>query len=902
MRNKTRQFIKTLVCILYVGLSINAYSENKNHTIQGVVYEKKSNDVLIGVSIIIEGTTTGTNTDIDGRYKLENVPQGSRLNVVYISYKTIRTEKLELTKDISTLDFYMEDDLQILNEAVVLARQNMESDQFLRNKRINSNVAVESIGAKEMSLKGISSAEDGVRKISGVSFDNSGQVFVRGLGDRYSITTLNGLPIASPNPDNKLIPLDIFPATTIQNIEINKVYQASSFADYSGALIDINTKSNLSEESLNISFSTGGTFGSTFKDFYKSDSKGLFLTNKLDKNIPKMSPTEFSNYIKDNDPFGTTFNISKTIAIPDFKLQVAYGRGWKIKNQNIDFFLSISADKSTDSQKDNYVCNLSAQGNKLNEFYYDSFDNKLQITGLGNISYAINHKNKIIYNLFYARNAQDNYKKREGYDSEGINLIGSNSVMHIYSLLNNQLMGEHNFGENWILNWSSSYGITSSDEPDRRQVMFKKTNNELKLFKLNKQETMRYFGSLNENEIVGAINLKYAFRENKSFIEIGTAYKEKNRDYNSTRFYYNLSGIDPIVEDIYNTDDYLNQENIENGKINIIMDAQPKSNYFANSRVIGAYANMDYNIGKLMINAGIRYEYSDQSVKYWTDASIEKHSKILSHDFFPTINLKYNFSKTNIMRLSLSRTVTRPSFIEMAPFLYKESYGSAEIRGNENIQNGYNYNIDLRYELFAENSSDMLSVTAYYKHLLSPIERVQETSGGSVIHSFRNTKNGMATGIELELRKNITKSFAFNFNASYIYTTVVLPEGGGIYTDSKRALQGASPYLINADISYQPKLKKDSYIRMSLVYNLQGPRIHAVGIYGMNNVIQKDFHTLNYNLNYAIDKNWNVGVQLKNILNSDIKFTQKMDNSEEKIEVERIRNGISMSIGCNYKF
>ena len=332
------------------------------------------------------------------------------------------------------------------------------------------------------------------------------------------------------------------------------------------------------------------------------------------------------------------------------------------------------------------------------------------------------------------------------------------------------------------------------------------------------------------------------------------------------------------------------------------MDAQPKSNYFANSRVIGAYANMDYNIGKLMINAGIRYEYSDQSVKYWTDASIEKHSKILSHDFFPTINLKYNFSKTNIMRLSLSRTVTRPSFIEMAPFLYKESYGSAEIRGNENIQNGYNYNIDLRYELFAENSSDMLSVTAYYKHLLSPIERVQETSGGSVIHSFRNTKNGMATGIELELRKNITKSFAFNFNASYIYTTVVLPEGGGIYTDSKRALQGASPYLINADISYQPKLKKDSYIRMSLVYNLQGPRIHAVGIYGMNNVIQKDFHTLNYNLNYAIDKNWNVGVQLKNILNSDIKFTQKMDNSEEKIEVERIRNGISMSIGCNYKF
>ena len=177
------------------------------------------------------------------------------------------------------LTIYLEPDNEALMNAVVTARKNLESLQALQNERIMSGFAIENMGAREMSIKGISNAQESVAKLSGISIASAGQLIVRGLGDRYSTTTLNGLPIASPNPDNKLIPLDIFPSSTIQNITVSKVYEASSFADYSGAHVDISTKEGAdNEDFFNISFSTGGYFHTLSGDFYSMDGRSLFLT------------------------------------------------------------------------------------------------------------------------------------------------------------------------------------------------------------------------------------------------------------------------------------------------------------------------------------------------------------------------------------------------------------------------------------------------------------------------------------------------------------------------------------------------------------------------------------------------------------------------------------------------
>jgi outer membrane receptor for ferrienterochelin and colicin len=234
----------------------------------------------------------------------------------------------------------------------------------------------------------------------------------------------------------------------------------------------------------------------------------------------------------------------------------------------------------------------------------------------------------------------------------------------------------------------------------------------------------------------------------------------------------------------------------------------------------------------------------------------------------------------------------------MAPFLYQESYGAAQIRGNAELENGYNYNLDLRYELFSENQ-DMVSVTGYYKHLNAPIERVQTLAGGAAVHSFRNADNGLAAGVEIELRKAILQDLKVGVNGSFMYTNVKLPEGG-VYTNSQRALQGASPYLVNADLTYTPRINERMMLSAALLYNLQGPRIHSVGISGLGDIKQRPQHTLNFNASLQLNERMSLKLQLNDILNQDIVFRQEVPSQNTTLEVERFKRGTSFEVGFSY--
>lgn len=866
--------------------------------IKGTVLDKQTKEPLTGATIQITGTAQGVVADIDGNYTL-NVNDGTyTITVIYIGYKDILLNSIKVKAE-TLLNFEMESDAQTLGEVSVVAKKNLEGERALQMERQKATLAIENLGAKEMSIKGISNVEEGVKKITGISIASAGQLIVRGLGDRYSTTTLNGLPIASPNPDNKLIPLDIFPASTVQNITVSKVYDASAFADYSGAHIDISTKENVGSDFLSISFNAGGKFNTLGKDFYRMDRDGsLFKTPSLDQKLIDMSLTDFEEYARHNRLFNTSFQVSKKTALPEFGGNIGFGKRFTLGGNEVSVLGSIGVSNDLQTMDNASIRTLEATGNTLNEFNYDNYSNELKIAALGNLGYSFRTSDHIGYTFFYARNAIDTYMRREGVDYEDHHLIGSNNVTHIYSLQNHQVNGKHYFGKQWDLNWSGSYSKTSSDEPDRRQVMFIREDDQIKLFKLNRQETMRYFGSLNEDEWVGDLTASYRFGDNNK-LQAGFTYKDKNRDYMGTRFYYNLNKLNPTITDIYDTDSFLNMENVENGSITIDRKKQPKDSYTAGNSIYAGYiATEYYPVAPLLVNLGVRYEISKQWVDYYTDGGKAERSELNKNDLFPSLNMKYQMNEKNSLRFAFSRTVTRPSFIEMAPFLYQESYGSAQIRGNADLQNGYNYNIDLRYELFEKNG-DMLSITAYYKHLKAPIERVQTLSGGSAVHSFRNADNGMATGVEIEFRKEIVKDLRFGVNGSYMYTNVKLPEGGA-YTNSQRALQGASPYLANADLTYSPAFSNDRQLSVALLYNLQGPRIHSVGISGLGDIKQQPVHTLNFTGSYRFNRRFAVKLQVNDLLNQDILFKQEVPTTGDKVEVERFRKGTGFEVGFSY--
>ena len=893
---------KVLFFILFLTLSAMTVVAG---TIKGTVTDKQTREPLTGATIQIAGTTQGTVADVDGNYSLDVNNGTYTLAIKYVGYKDIIINNVKAGKSDLILNFELESDAQALGEVSVVARKNLEGERALQMERRKATLAIENLGSKEMSLKGIGNVEEGVKKITGISVADAGQLIVRGLGDRYSTTTLNGLPIASPNPDNKLIPLDLFPSSTVQNITVSKVYNAEAFADYSGAHIDINTKENITEDFFNIGFNTGGKFNTLGKDSYRMNRNGsLFRTSGVDQAALNMPLSEFDNYVKTRNIFDTSFAVKKKSSLPDFSGNLGFGKNIGIGSQTLSILASASAGNSFQNMDDAFYKTLEATGSVQDNFAYDSYAQELKLAALGHIGYTLRRHDRIGYTFFYARNATDTYQRREGIDAEDHELTGSNNITHIYSLQNHQLDGVHSFGGRgqWELTWGGSYSKTGSEEPDRRQVMYiKNDNGALSLFKLNRQETMRYFGSLDEEEWNGNLAMRWKWNEN-NFLKLGVNYKNKSRDYKATRFYYNLNKIDPVITDIYDTDGFLNQENIADGNVVVQRVMQPKDSYRAGNEIYSGYLLTDfYLVPSLLVNLGVRYEISRQWVDYATDGGdwYAERRNLDKNDLFPTLNLKYTVNDANSIRFSASRTVTRPSFIEMAPFLYQESYGSAQIRGNNELQNGYNYNFDLRYEHFGKNG-DMISLTAYFKYLDSPIERIQALQGGATLHSFQNADNGMAGGMEVELRKQLMKDLRLGANISYMYTNVKLPEGGA-YTNKERPLQGASPILANADLTYSPRFGEERQLNLALLYNLQGSRIHAVGVSKLGDIKQQTLHTLNFSAGYDINSHFSLKLQVNDLLNRAVIFKQEVPSTGEEVEVERYKKGANLEIGFSYK-
>lgn len=884
---------------------------NAQTIFKGSVKEEKTNNPIQGVTISIKNSNEGTITTNNGDYQLEVKPGIYTLVASFISYKTVEYVDVEIKRgETKRIDFRLADAFEQLGEVVVATRKNLEGEKLLTLERQQATIAIENIGVKEMSAKGLSTVADGIKKITGISMEGNSRVFVRGLGDRYSMTSLNGFPIASPNPDNKLIPLTLFPTTVVKNVTVSKVYQPSVFGDYSGAHINVETKENIGADFFTFGLSTGGRTNVLFNDFYSSDKGGkgvpyLGISGgaKLSRSIKSMHPDDFINYARSNDPFGTSFAIERKTALPELNMEVGVGKSWKIGDQKLNAMVAANFGNEYVLNKDAYTSIMNAQGVIRERFDYDKYMYETTFTSLAQISYSLRTHDMISYNIMYINNTEDIYTQRDGLDAEGNELLGSNSIYHRYTLLNNQITGKHEFANRLFTDWQFSYGKTTSDEPDRRQVMFAKNlDGSLALFKLNQQETMRYFSDLFEDEWNGEVKIKYHLNkaEHPDFVRLGASLRDKSRDFHSTNFYYNVKNLHPEITNIHNTNAFLNQENVANGTITINKNAQDRNNYYADADITALFVDLEYYpIKNLLLAGGIRYEHSSQSVRYWTDGGVAKKETLNANDFFPALNLKYTINGNQNIRLSVSRTITRPSFIEMAPFEYQESYGGITSRGYADIKNGYNTNIDLRYERFSDQG-DMYSIGAYYKHLNDPIEKILEYSG-SLIQSFRNVDNGTAAGLELEVRKKITKDLKVDFNVSYIYTHISLPENS-TYTDESRKLQGASPYLINLDINYTPTFGKMKEGSFSLVYNVQGPRISSVGIGGVNNVIEEAFHSLDFVGSYKLNTHMKLKFQLKNLINQKQEFSQKVAETNQKEIVEHYKKGLSIGVGFTLDF
>ncbi len=367
-------------------------------------------------------------------------------------------------------------------------------------------------------------------------------------------------------------------------------------------------------------------------------------------------------------------------------------------------------------------------------------------------------------------------------------------------------------------------------------------------------------------------------------------------------------------------DTYLNSEEHDNGQFYIQEVSNFGSSYKANLNVFAAYADFKLKINQLELVPGLRYEASTQSITNRDQQTPSIIEKTINNQavLLPSFIAKLTLSDKNVIRLALSKTITRPKFNELAPFQYTLFFAGMKAEGNPLLKNGQNYNADVRYEWYPR-PGEMITLGGFYKYLDAPIEQTMKATASGQLMSFANAKSAQVGGLEFEFVRNLSflikdeekrdtsilRDFSLGFNTTYMFTAVKIDttDKSSINTNVSRPLEGASPLLVNFNVKYEKRFENKSKLLLALSYNIFGKRLETVGSNGIGDSYALPVNALNFVTKLKFDNHLSIGFKAKNILNPAIEIVQedKM-NTGEFISVSKVKTGIDFSFSLGYTF
>jgi len=921
--------IFTVIALFYLGLNF----AQETGSIAGTLLDKEANNQpLPFANIVIVGTTLGTSTDFDGKYEINNVPPGTHtLEFSFNGYKTLRIPNVVVEPDkVIVIDTGLSATTAELEEVVIKVQTSREREEALLLEQKNAVEIKQSIGAQELARKGVSNAESAVTKITGVTKqEGEKNVFVRGLGDRYNSTTLNGLPLPSDNPTYKNITLDFFTSDIIKTVGVSKVFNSNLYGDVAGANIDIESKELNGRQQIKLAISSGINTVTVDEDnFLTTDgSNGLGFGLNSESPITSLDQYDFDNNLNP-DSQSTQFNSS---------VAISGGRRFNIGEDKLSLFLVGGIDNSY-QYKEGFARQINATGGLGRDLDVDQYEYSVSQLLMGNFKYTFGEsRNTIAFNTIYIHDNNQNVSEYFGLqtsvsDDEERPTFIRRQQTNDNNLFINQLLAEFKITKKLTADIAGSFNIARSDEPDRRQNTFLRIDDEFRVASGSAGLNHRFFSELKEDDIAGRAILtydlnnasnEYSDEEDKiNIIKAGLNYRNTDRQFDFIQFNQDFFSQTPI--DRNNPDAVFNQESIDNNTFRVLTDRGTGTNaldpffYKGKRTILSPFAATTLSFfDKITLNVGVRLDNVKQTVNYDTEliSSVSApptgpEGNIEKNYILPSLSLKYNFTENSILRLAGSKTYTLPQFIEVAPFLYEDVNFSRF--GNPLLQASDDYNVDLKFEWYPK-SGEIIAITGFFKYIDFPINTIEVNSAGNDI-SFVNTPEATAFGAELEIKKNIFSSesgennlnkLSAGLNISYLNTNQTLEdvetdELTVRYTNSEDKLSGASDLLINADLTYNIKRKSYDFLT-SLVFSYFSDRILTIGVAGRENIVETGIPTLDFVNKIKLGENFGVSISAKNLLNPDFTLTQDT-TSGDTVELSSYKKGINISAGISYEF
>lgn len=887
-------------------LSLIAYTiQAQTGTIKGVITDAKTNEPLIGASVLIKETLNGVAADLDGNYIINNLSSGTyTLIVSYVAFNEITHSGVEVDINKETiLNFEMLSTDISLEEVEIVARVNRESENILLMEQRQALVSTQAVGSRELSRKGIGNAQAAVAQISGISRQEGVKnVFVRGLGDRYNVTLLNGFPIPSEDPEYKNIALEFFSTDIIQNIGVNKVFSGNSYSDVGGAVIDISSKELLNDYELVLDLSGGFNSDVIGKDFLRQDGSSYLGFANI--NRPLDNQYDFPNNL---DPKQVSLPINHSYSLSGGK----YFK-WGEKNNPLSFYI-VASNNTNYSYTEEVVRNSNTIGSIWQDQNGDKFSQNTNQLFLGNLMFGINKKHNLHYNFMLIHANEQSVGKYSGLNTErhqgALNDIG----IAIRQQTNDNLLIVNQLKSDWLLSNSLkldagiSYNTVKGLEPDRRENYFSLVEgNTYNLTRSNRNK--RFFSELNNTDINPKVVLTYnmtdRFGSKNSNISIGYTGRFVKDEFEAVEYNFSPIGMpafsmdDLVLDDLYN-------KSLNDGTLS--MTTGRTNSYDVSKKIHSVFAEGTYQLAQnISANIGLRMDNVDLIVAYDVAHTTAGEVAIDKSYFLPSFNLKYDINDKNSLRLGASNTYTLPQSKEISPYQYVNiSFAS---QGNPNIKPSVNYNIDLKWDYYL-SPGELLSVTGFYKYIKSPIGRVDQANSAGLLTYDNIGDHAVVGGVEFELRKNIFNRYntqreqmnrlSLGLNGSFNNTDVLLKI---LNTESRTSgLEGASPFLANADISYHYTKGERSFVA-SLIFNYFSNRIHTIGAAGFKDIIEEGVPTMDLAASYSLNKYLSFKIGASNLLNSTYRLSRESSVTNNKVILNEFKKGQNINLGVSYEF
>lgn len=779
-------------------------------TISGTVFDGETGETIINATVQVLGTSKGAVTDFDGNFSFKLKSDTYDLKISFISYETILVKKVFVANNETTILEEIKIDQKSEEMAVftVVGEQVRNTEGALDIIKMNDVKMLDGITSDKIKLTGDGTAGEAAKRITGVSVDGGKYIYVRGLGDRYTKTTLNGVSIPGLDPDRNSLQMDIFPSNLISNIIVSKNFTADLSPDFAGGAINIETTAFPDKKVFDVSFGMSYNpqmhFNNEFlsyeggnTDFLGFDNGTRSLpTNANSNNIPTpisgASKEEVYDFVTS---FDKELGAKQQTSLTDYSLALTFGNQFDLKNQKskrISYIMSASY-KSEYKFYDNvtygeYQKSLESIDTELK---YATVQNgqigekQFLIGLLGGIAYKTN-EDQLKFTAMHLQNAEKRAAQfnidnnGEAVGQSGYIASSDNLEFNQRGLTNFLLEGEHiREKSNWEINWKLSPTFSSSEDPDIRKTAF--TNATLDTFFSAGAggNPTRIWRNLNEMNLAAKVDLtkKYSFREKEGKLKFGFSEIYKSRDYEILFFDVQFFGGQNWTNS--NPNKVLDQENLyTQGGNNIYFQSGNKNpnpnSYESSVNNIGLYVSNEYMLSKkLNTIVGLRAENYVQrhtgrdqlyaSGDEFNGTNLEDEKVLESFDLFPSVNLIYKVKEKQNLRFSYGRTIARPSFKELSFAQILDPISNRIFNGSlfkyadwdGNLQETRIDNLDVRWELY-KKVGQMISVSGFYKFFDKPIELVripeQQTS---TEYQPRNVGDGMVLGLEFEFKTNI---------------------------------------------------------------------------------------------------------------------------------------------------